>query len=229
MSEDASANHPDEELSGLQWLSKERPEAMQHLLAFFRESGQHLDPKTRFLISVVTKVVRLSERGLRQYIPRAMREGASRDEILDAILCAYPAAGLTNVVDAVQVLRALEQEGLLPGERATEAPATPGERPMWTEVARAEELPPGSATVVTARGRSVALYHVGTGWHATANACLHQGGELGCGALDGSIVTCHRHGWQFDVTTGACLTRPGENVESYPVRVDENGKVSVLI
>jgi nitrite reductase/ring-hydroxylating ferredoxin subunit len=31
------------------------------------------------------------------------------------------------------------------------------------------------------------------------------------------------------VTTGACLTRPGENVESYPVRVDENGKVSVLI
>ena len=76
----------EEELSGLQWLSRERPEAMQHLLAFFRESARHLDPKTRFLISVVTKVVNLSERGLRQYIPRAIREGATPDEVLDAIL-----------------------------------------------------------------------------------------------------------------------------------------------
>jgi nitrite reductase/ring-hydroxylating ferredoxin subunit/alkylhydroperoxidase/carboxymuconolactone decarboxylase family protein YurZ len=202
----------DDELSGLQWLSRERPEAMQHLLAFFRESGRHLDPKTRFLISIVTKVVRLSERGLRQYIPRAMREGASRDEVLDAILCAYPAAGLTNVIDAVGVLRSLEPP---PGTEEL-----PGE-PEWTTVARVADLAPGSATVVEARGRRLALYNVDGSFHATANSCLHQGGELGCGALEGSVVTCHRHGWTFDVTTGACLTRPGDSVASYPVRVED--------
>jgi nitrite reductase/ring-hydroxylating ferredoxin subunit/alkylhydroperoxidase/carboxymuconolactone decarboxylase family protein YurZ len=211
----------EEELSGLQWLSRERPEAMQHLLAFFRESARHLDPKTRFLISVVTKVVNLSERGLRQYIPRAIREGATPDEVLDAILCAYPAAGLTNVIDAVQVLRSLDLDGLETASAAT------GE-PEWVTVARDDVMAPGTASVVEARGRSVALFNVDGTYHATANACLHQGGELGCGALDGSVVTCHRHGWQFDVTTGDCMTRPGEQVQSFPARV-EGGEVQILV
>jgi nitrite reductase/ring-hydroxylating ferredoxin subunit/alkylhydroperoxidase/carboxymuconolactone decarboxylase family protein YurZ len=211
----------EQELSGLQWLSRERPEAMQHLLAFFRESARHLDPKTRFLISVVTKVVNLSERGLRQYIPRAISEGATRDEVLDAILCAYPAAGLTNVIDAVQVLRSLDLD--LPEE--TKAPQ---DEPEWVVVARAGDIASGSAVVVEARGRSVALYNVDGTLHATANACLHQGGELGCGALDGSVVTCARHGWQFDVTTGACLTHPDQQVQSFAVCV-EDGEVRVRL
>lgn len=211
-----------DKLSGLQWLSRERPEAMGHLLAFFRESGRHLDPKTRFLISVVTKVVRLSPRGLRQYIPRAVREGATRDEVLDAILCAYPAAGLTNVIEAVQVLRSLD----LPAGPGDE-PAEPQGDPEWTTVARAGDLPPGGAAVVQARGRSIALFNVDGSFHATSNTCLHEGGELGCGSLEGRVVTCHRHGWTFDVTTGACLTRPGRSVAGYPVRV-EDGEVRVL-
>ena len=41
------ADQDDRELSGLQYLSRERPEAMQHLLAFFKESSRHLDPKGR--------------------------------------------------------------------------------------------------------------------------------------------------------------------------------------
>jgi nitrite reductase/ring-hydroxylating ferredoxin subunit/alkylhydroperoxidase/carboxymuconolactone decarboxylase family protein YurZ len=214
----------EEELSGLKWLSRERPEAMQHLLAFFRESGQHLDPKTRFLISIVTKVVRLSERGLRQYIPRAIREGATPDEVLDAILCAYPAAGLTNVIDAVQVLRSLDLDSVA----ATTTPAPAVEAPEWVNVGPVDDIPVGTVTVVEARGRAVALYNVAGKIYATDNACLHQGGELGCGALDGSVVTCHRHGWQFDVTTGDCLTRPGERVQSFAARV-EDGEISLLL
>ena len=213
-------------LSGLQWLSRERPEAMGHLLAFFRESGRHLDPKTRFLISIVTKVVRLSPRGLRQYIPRAMREGATRDEILDAILCAYPAAGLTNVLEAVQVLRSLDLP-TAPAEDAAEDADEPAGDPEWTTVARTGDLPPGGAAVVEVRGRSLALFNVDGAFHATSNTCLHEGGELGCGSLDGRVVTCHRHGWTFDVTSGACLTSPGRGVVTYRVRV-EDGEVRVL-
>lgn len=208
------------ELSGLQWLSRERPEAMQHLLAFFRESGRHLDPKTRFLISVVTKVINFSPRGLRQYIPRALREGATRDEVLDAILCAYPAAGLTKVVDAVEVLRSLEGDAVHQAE-------DPAGGQVWVTVARADQLPPGRAAVVEAGGRHLALFNVGGTYHATANECLHQGGELGCGLLSDSVVTCSRHGWRFDVTTGACLTRPERQVQTFPVRV-EDGQVRVL-
>ena len=205
-------------LSGLQWLSQERPEAMGHLLSFFRESGRHLDPKTRFLISIVTKVVNFSPRGLRQYIPRAMREGASRDEVIDAILCAYPAAGLVNVVDAIQVLRSLD----LP-----DSPSGPAAEAEWTAVARADEIEENGARVVQVGDKPIAVFNAGGRFLAISNTCLHQGGYLGLGSLDGTTVTCSRHGWQFDVASGECLSRPGRAVESYEVRV-EDGQVQVL-
>lgn len=213
----------DEALSGLQYLSQERPEAMQHLLAFFKESGKHLDPKTRFLISVVTKVINFSPRGLRQYLPRALKEGASRDELLDAILCSYPAAGLTKVVDAIEVFRELDREGKL-GPAAT--PAQP--EVQWVPVLRAEEVPAGEARVVNLENTQVALFNVGGEFLATANACVHQGGYLGDGFLDGEVVICPLHGWQFNVRSGACLTRSDKGVRTYEVRVRE-GQVEVLV
>lgn len=217
-------NERDEELSGLQYLSQERPEAMQHLLAFFKESGRHLDPKTRFLISVVTKVINFSPRGLRQYLPRALKEGASRDELIDAILCAYPAAGLTKVVDAIEVLRELDREGKLG------APAAVAAEPeaQWMPVLRAEEVPAGEARVANVGHRQLAVFNVGGEILATANACVHQGGYLGDGFLDGEVVICPLHGWQFNVRSGACITRPGQQVKAYEVRVRE-GQVEVLV
>jgi nitrite reductase/ring-hydroxylating ferredoxin subunit/alkylhydroperoxidase/carboxymuconolactone decarboxylase family protein YurZ len=274
------ADQENKELSGLQYLSRERPEAMQHLLAFFKESSRHLDPKTRFLISIVTKVVNFSPRGLRQYIPRAVREGATPDEVMDAILCAYPAAGLTRVVDAIDVLRSLDLErgeksgemsapgqgevasgeGPAPGEelasaqgvasRGEGAPAqgvasrggAPTEDGMprsegasgdeterqWVPVLREGELVVNGARVVEAGGRRIALFNAAGTYRAIANTCLHQGGFLGEGRLDGEVVTCSRHGWQFDVTNGDCITYAGKGVTAYEVRIVE-GEVQVYV
>ena len=236
------ADQDDKELSGLQYLTRERPEAMEHLLAFFRESARHLDPKTRFLISIVTKVVNFSPRGLRQYIPRAVREGASPDEVMDAILCAYPAAGLTRVVDAIDVLRSLDLEG---GERAAAETSASGEEEVasadeialgdegarerkWVTVLRVGELAVNGARVVEAGGQRIALFNAAGTYRAIANTCLHQGGFLGEGHLEGEVVTCSRHGWQFNVTNGDCVTYPGKGVEAYEVRVVE-GKVQVYV
>ena len=228
----------EEDLSGLQWLSRQRPEAMEHLLAFFRESGRHLDPKTRFLISVVTKVVNFTPRGLRQYIPRAMREGASRDEILDAILCAYPAAGLTKVVDAIDILRSIpatqdETPDASPDATSdlsdVEVPDTSlAAGSTWHRVAKFEDLTAGRGHTVTVKGHRVALFRVGDQVHATSSACVHLGGELGDGYLSGTTVTCPLHGWDFDVSDGRCLTHEGDNIEVYPTKV-EDGEVSVLL
>ena len=74
------------ESRGLTYLQQVRPQAVSHLLRFFRESGRHLEPRTRFLISIVTKVINLSPRGLQQYVRRALDEGASPDEIIDLSL-----------------------------------------------------------------------------------------------------------------------------------------------
>ncbi len=215
----------DDRLSGLQYLTQERPEAMEHLLAFFKESSRHLDPKTRFLISVVTKVINFSPRGLRQYIPRAMREGASRDEVIDAILCAYPAAGLTRVVDSIDVLRSLDLDD---GPAAAAEGASETGEGEWIPVLKVGDVEVGSAKAVSAKGKRIAIFNVGGTYRAISNTCLHEGGYLAQGMVEGEVVTCIRHGWQFDVTNGDCVSRPGKSVESYDVQI-EGDDVQVFV
>ena len=54
------------------------------------------------------------------------------------------------------------------------------------------------------------------------------GGALGSGKLEGKLVTCPNHGWQFDVTDGKCIIvdrcDDGCLVVTYPVKI-ENGEM----
>ena len=88
----------------LSYLVKARPEAMGAYFSFMKDAGSRLDPKTRNLISVITKVHAQTENGLRQYLKRALREGATADEVLDALLMAFPALGLAKIVWAIDVI-----------------------------------------------------------------------------------------------------------------------------
>lgn len=73
---------------------------------------------------------------------------------------------------------------------------------QWVHVARVADLPPGSGREVVAGDRIVALYNVAGEFFALDGVCPHQGGPLGKGNLQGCIVTCPWHGWQFDVRDG---------------------------
>jgi len=116
---------PKGESRGLEFLRKARPQAIEHLLNFFAESARHLDPKTRLLISVVTKVISGSERGVQQYVRRALESGAEPEEVIDAVLCAYPCAGLTKVVDAIDVILDMQIDGIeAPSPAGVEAGAS---------------------------------------------------------------------------------------------------------
>jgi nitrite reductase/ring-hydroxylating ferredoxin subunit len=46
--------------------------------------------------------------------------------------------------------------------------------------------------------------------------------------MEGSVVTCPWHGWQYDVTTGACVANPSAKVERYEVKIDGTD-VKVLV
>lgn len=86
-------------------------------------------------------------------------------------------------------------------------------------VAAVADVPPGSAREVAAAGLVIALYNVDGQFYALDGVCPHAGGPLGQGDLNGCIVTCPWHGWQFDVTTGRhCLTEKIVQT-SYPVDV----------
>ena len=73
---------------------------------------------------------------------------------------------------------------------------------------------------VVAGDRMIALYNVDGELFALDGVCPHQGGPLGQGHLDGCIVTCPWHGWQFDVRTGQHEINASIRQPSFPVRVD---------
>jgi len=100
--------------TGLRYLSAHRGEAIKNLLGFLGKSGKNLEPKTKFLIYIALQTQNFSPRGLRQYIPKAIKAGASEDEVLDAIMQAQPGGGLAAVVDAVDIFLSLGYGGELP-------------------------------------------------------------------------------------------------------------------
>ncbi len=93
-------------------------------------------------------------------------------------------------------------------------------------VAAVEEIPPGTAKEVLAGERILALYHVDGEFYALDGICPHAGGPLGQGILQGQIVTCPWHGWQFDVTDGRHCLNSRLHQQTFPVTVD-GGEVFV--
>jgi nitrite reductase/ring-hydroxylating ferredoxin subunit/alkylhydroperoxidase/carboxymuconolactone decarboxylase family protein YurZ len=187
----------------LNYLVKVRPDAMKAYLAFLKQSGTHLDPKTRNLISVITKVHAQTENGLRQYLTRALREGASADEVLDALLCAFPALGLAKIVWAVDVILRMD----IPEFR----PASLGAPADWHRVCATKDLPRQGTRRIDCEGRSVFVRRDGKTIVVYDTRCPHQVTDIPELALEGSTLTCPKHGWAFDTTDGSCVakgTRP---------------------
>ncbi len=98
----------------------------------------------------------------------------------------------------------------------------------WIEAAKLSDCPPGTAIERTIAGRIVAVFHVAGRVYATDGMCAHQGGPLGKGKLEGCIVTCPWHGWQYDVGTGQQQITPSIRVTTFPARID-NDRILVEI
>jgi len=92
--------------------------------------------------------------------------------------------------------------------------------PEYVRVASVSEVPAGTGRVVEANGRALALFNVDGRFYAMDNTCLHRGGPVGDGDLEGTIVTCPWHGFQYDVTTGRNVLDPDVGLEPFAVRVD---------
>lgn len=96
-------------------------------------------------------------------------------------------------------------------------------------VGRVEDVPEGrGATVELKNGGELALYNIGGQFFCVENFCPHKGAPLADGTLYGHAVECDRHGWRFDVRTGACTNRPGNDVEAYEV-VIEDGLIKIRV
>lgn len=91
----------------------------------------------------------------------------------------------------------------------------------FIKVASTDEVGPGGCKTVEVSGSRIALFNVAGKFFAMDDACAHRGGPLGEGTLDGAIVTCPWHSWQYDVSSGACQTNPHVQTVCYEVRVED--------
>jgi nitrite reductase (NADH) small subunit len=91
---------------------------------------------------------------------------------------------------------------------------------QWVRVATIDEIPDGAGQEFVAEGRIIALYRTGNSFHALDGVCPHAGGPLAKGRLDGCIVTCPWHGWQFDITNGRHCLNTNLTQPSFPVKVE---------
>lgn len=223
----------------LTYLLQARPEAVGHYFAFLKDCGKHLDPKTRNLISVITKVDAQTERGFKQYLKRALAEGCSPLEVLDALLMAFPTLGLTKIVWAVDIILLMGLPGfdpadLAPPTNSSSPPAdshlppenTPAPRELaWHDVMTTRAFKVGGTQRVDCDGRSVLVHRAATqDWRVYDSLCPHQGTHIPHLALQGQQLTCPKHGWTFDIASGACTAVGDRGLTRWPHQI-VNGRL----
>ena len=92
---------------------------------------------------------------------------------------------------------------------------------QFVKAAKKDEIPIDSGKYVEVNGQEIALFKVGDKVHAIHHMCPHQGGPLAEGGINGKVVTCPWHGWEFDVTTGNCTFN--EDIKQPTFKVKEEG------
>ncbi len=99
----------------------------------------------------------------------------------------------------------------------------------FQKVARLADIPKGGGLRVRIDEIDVGLFCVEDQVYAMENRCPHAGVPLSEGRLEGCVIYCRSHGWDFDVRTGF---RPGESdgfpIPCFPVRI-EDGDIFVDI
>jgi nitrite reductase/ring-hydroxylating ferredoxin subunit len=109
-----------------------------------------------------------------------------------------------------------------------------------------EDFPPDAHPIVEAGGREIGIYHVDGRYYAVQNICPHAlapicRGTIGGTALptapgepfqlglEGRVLRCVWHGWEFDVVTGEALFGIDKRkVKTFPVAVVEGQLVVTM-
>ena len=93
---------------------------------------------------------------------------------------------------------------------------------MWHKAAKVSDIAEGASQLVQISEQTIALFHVQGEFYALQNTCPHRVGPLVEGHLDGTMVTCPWHAWQFDVKSGECHTMKGAKQKIYMTKIEKD-------
>jgi toluene monooxygenase system ferredoxin subunit len=90
----------------------------------------------------------------------------------------------------------------------------------------ADELWIGEMRGVMLRGRRVLVLRLEDGVHAYEDRCAHLGLPLSLGKLEGGVITCLAHRYQYDACSGCGVNPERVRLRAYPVR-ESDGVIAV--
>lgn len=191
----------------LDYLLTVRKDAMGPYFKFLKEGGKHLDKKTRSLLSVITKVDAKTEAGLKQYLTRALKEGNQADEILDALLVCLPTLGLSKIIWAIDIILGMNIPAFNPD--------LIGKEKQWHKIVALNEIKEGVSRF-DYNGHACFVHRSADSYTVFDSRCPHQGTDIPLQALEGTLLTCPKHQWKFNVENGECVEegcRPLNKIE----------------
>ncbi len=89
-------------------------------------------------------------------------------------------------------------------------------------VATLDDLWAGESLGLVVMGTKVLLVNVDGQIRAYEDRCTHRGGELSKGKLEGRVLTCWVHEWQYDAATGEGIRPRGVGLRKLSVWVEGN-------
>ena len=130
-----------------------------------------------------------------------------------------------EIVHIVQVSRGAPEAAAAPGGANGEqvvhfiSPFALHAASGWIDVAGVDEIAEGGVTERRLKGRSVLLSRQGSRVSCFDNSCAHLGMPLEMAEIEGGVITCSYHGFQYLLETGECLTAPEVQLKVHAVRV----------
>lgn len=98
--------------------------------------------------------------------------------------------------------------------------------PGYTIIADEDDLWDGDMECYDLDGTEVLLVRIDGTYHAYDGSCPHQGTSLADGRIEGGVLTCSAHEWEFDLRTGLGVNPATACLRRYDVLVAD-GKVLV--
>ena len=109
------------------------------------------------------------------------------------------------------------------------APAPPKSKGNLVPVIRTQEVPENDLRVIEIGDINLLVCNVAGTFYAFRNRCAHREMSLEKAMLEGPVLTCPWHGYQFDLRQGGrCLTDPALRLDALPIAV-ENEIVRVAL
>ncbi len=90
------------------------------------------------------------------------------------------------------------------------------------KVGLATSLPPGSVTELDNGSATYAVGNLDGKLFCVDGTCPHAGGPLGQGTLNGNLLVCPWHGWEFDCRTGVNDFDEDVQLQTFPVVVQDD-------